>query len=121
MANRIWASELARRVGVSQSTIVNWTSSSIHQPPLAFQTEKGHRTFSIDDYERFAQAHPDLRGIARQGTESDAEEDNAIEQLRGELQQVLAEIEATIEGSEQAGRSARRLRRRLSSLMARLP
>jgi len=115
------ASELARHLSVSPSTITNWATR--HQPPLAFEFDRGRRLFSLDDYNQFADAHSKLRGVAKQAmTEAGApttlsDPELLLLEVRERLRSVLEQIDAVQEGSAKTRKSAARLKREVAAAL----
>jgi hypothetical protein len=121
------ASELARHLSVSPSTITNWATK--HRPHLAFVLDRGRRRFSLDDYDRFAAAHSKLRGIVKQAMDTKNGPPNSAEtaaelsllEVRGRLQKFLEQIDAVHDGSVQTKKSAVKLRREVAAALKLFP
>jgi transposase-like protein len=120
------ASELARRLSVSPSTVTNWATK--YHPPLAFELDQGRRWFSLDGYSRFAETHSKLRGVARQAMKSPREtlpttitSQQSLLEVRERLQKLLEQIDAVHEGSDQAKKSAAKLKREVAATLKLLP
>lgn len=123
---RLLASELARHLSVSQTTITNWATK--RRPPLAFHMDQGRRRFTLDDYARFAMAHPTLRGVAKQRSENrtgtaapNVDPHQCLMEMRERLQNLLEQVDAVRDGSDKAQRSAVKLRREITTALKLLP
>jgi uncharacterized membrane protein YccC len=122
------AAELARMVGVSDSTISNWTKLD-RRPLQKVVTSDGYVRFTWSHLEEFCRAHPGLRGVAKMRqhpSRSEPPPDQVdgsslqIEELKSSLRDMRnaadASLQAAIEASRQAEEAARSHRRQLEHL-----
>jgi hypothetical protein len=123
------AAELARALGLSATTINNWTK--LHSHPLqTVVTSDGHLRFTWSHLHEFCRAHPSLRGVAKiQQQPPHAEQiplgqtttpDSQIEGLKALARDLRnaasSNLQAALEAARRAEETAQSHRRELEHL-----
>lgn len=106
---------LANRLGVSTSTVTNWTQRS--RDPLACSGAGRERRIDWDDFVVFASKHPSLRGVARQATSTADGQRPELASTLQTLERVLQQVESVIEDAKRTGEASKGLRRQIRQVV----
>ncbi|SRR6266542_1657497 len=119
------AAELARAIGVSATTIKNWTELN-NRPLKTVVTSDGAVRFTWSHLDEFCRTHPRLRGVMKIQRSAPAAHNVAptsqIEELKSLARDLRnaanSNLQAAIEAARQAEEAARAHRRQMEHLAA---